>query len=70
MLAEATRFQPGEPVIVTRACLGVPALSVGVIAEIYSRDPVLYVINFGTAFRAGPIPERVLSLLQLTDAPG
>ena len=70
MAAEVTQFQPGQAVYITRACLGVPALSVGVITKIYTKAPALYLINFGRAFRVGPIPEPVLSLLQMTDAPG
>jgi hypothetical protein len=70
MATKMMRFHPGEPVFVTRACLDVPALSAGVITKIYSRNPTLYLINFGRALQAGPIPEAVLAFLHLTDAPG
>ena len=70
MTIEVTRFQPGQSVFLTRACLDVPVFSVGVITKIYSRNPALYLINFGTAVRAGPLPEKVLALVRLADAPG
>ena len=70
MATPLPRFHPGEPVFVTRACLGVPALSVGVITTIYRRNPTLYLITFGRALHAGPLPACVLAFLHLTDAPG
>lgn len=69
MAAEPPQFQPGQSVIVTRPCLGVPALSVGVITKIYSANPPLYLIHFGAALPDGPLPETVLSRLQLVGAP-
>lgn len=70
MAGELPRFHRGEPVIVTRPCLGVPAFSVGVVTKIYTATPPLYLVSFGAPLQAGPLPEAVLAFFKLTDAPG
>ena len=63
MAADLPRFQTGEYVILTRPYLGVPTLSVGVIAKLSSTNPPLYLIHFGASITAGPFPETALARL-------
>jgi hypothetical protein len=64
MNIEPPRFQTGEYVILTQPCLGFPAESVGVITQLYSTNPPLYLVYFGASLPVGPFPAHVLSHLR------